>query len=74
LILYLPAIIIPFAGLSLLIKKKDKKIIEFKKKINKALIIPIYFVLGTLILLIEIFSISIAGLIFFAMIIFLFLK
>jgi len=47
-------------------------LLNFKKKLNKFIPLPLYLSLGILILLIQIFSVSIAGLIYFCLIIYLF--
>lgn len=69
---FLPIILVPFAGVCILIEPRKLTLLHFKKKINKFLPLPLYLGLGILILLIQIFSVSIAGLVYFALIIYLF--
>jgi lysylphosphatidylglycerol synthetase-like protein (DUF2156 family) len=63
--MFLPLLLLPFNVGCLLIKTKTRKITEFRKKINKGFTIPIFLVLGALLLLLQIFTISVAGIFYF---------
>jgi len=69
---FLPMLLIPFACGAFLIEPRERKLRNFRQKINSFLPLPLYLCLGILILLIQIFSVSIAGLVYFALIIYLF--
>lgn len=63
--MFLPLILLPFILGSLCIRTKTRKLSEFKKRINRSITIPVFLIMGLLLTLIEIFSISLAGLLFF---------
>ena len=64
---FLPLVLIPFAVGPLLIKTKRKMLKEYSKKINPFIILPLYLSLTILVLLVQIFSTSIAGLLYFGL-------
>ena len=53
----------------MLVETTHKNGADFKSKINKAIVIPVFLIFGFLILLIQIFSISITGVVFFILMI-----
>jgi hypothetical protein len=55
-----------------MIKTKSKLLKEYKTKLNSFVALPLYLMLGSLILLNQIFSVSLAGLIYFGLAIYLF--
>lgn len=71
---FLPLLLLPFAVGSALIKTKSRDMSHFKHQVNSLIKIPIFLALGLLILLVEIFSISVAGLLFFVCIFILFIQ
>lgn len=62
---FLPLLLLPFSVGAILVKSKSRPISEFKSRFNHLLVIPIFLALGILIVLIQIFSISMIGLAFF---------
>lgn len=63
--MFLPLVLLPFIGGSLIIRTKSRDLPHFRHQINKLITIPIFLFMGILILMMEIFSISIAGFLFF---------
>lgn len=69
---FVPIIITPFAVIAAFSHQSTKTLLDFKKKINNFLPLPLYLILTCLIILIQIFSVSIAGLIYFFLTLYLF--
>lgn len=69
---FVPIIITPFAVIAVFNHQSTKTLLDFKKKINNFLPLPLYLILTCLIILIQIFSVSIAGLIYFFLTLYLF--
>ena len=63
--MFLPLLLLPFAGGSMIIRTKNRSLFEFKDEINTLITIPIFLAMGVLIIIIEICSISLAGFLFF---------
>lgn len=63
--MFLPLLLLPFAAGSCIIRTKNRNTSDFHKKINNTTSIPIFLSLGILNILIQIFSLSVAGFCFF---------
>lgn len=72
--MFLPLLLLPFIGGSLIIRTKSRELNHFKHQVNKLVTIPIFLCMGILVLLIEIFSISMAGFSFFICMMILFVQ
>lgn len=72
--MFVPLIQIPFIAGSIIIRTQTRELSHFKNQINKLITVPIFLAMGILVLLIEIFSISIAGFLFFICILVLFVQ
>lgn len=72
--MFLPLFMLPFSAISIMIRTRSRDINEFKHQVNKLVTTPIFLSMGILILLIEIFSISISGFLFFINIMVLFVQ
>lgn len=72
--MFLPLIMLPFAGGSMIIRTKNRKLIDFKIKLDDLISIPLFMIMGVLIIVIEICSISVAGFLFFLCVLALFVQ
>ena len=69
---FLPVIIIPFSIFAAFQPKQTLTLHDFKSKIKAFTPLPLYLILWVLILLIQIFSVSITGLVYFCIALYLF--
>jgi hypothetical protein len=69
---FVPVLILPFSILAALTPPETLTLLAFQKKLNQFLPLPLYLILCLLILLIQIFSVSITGLLYFLITIYLF--
>ena len=69
---FLPIIIIPFSIFAAFQPKQTLTLYDFKSKIKAFTPLPLYLILWVLILLIQIFSVSITGLVYFCIALYLF--
>lgn len=69
---FIPLVLFPFAVGTLFLKEKPKMLKDYGKKINPYIALPLYLMLGALIILNQIFSVSVAGLVYFFLAIYLF--
>jgi hypothetical protein len=67
-------LLLPFSFLSACVRTKSRSLEHFADEINKYVGYTVFIVMGCLILLIQIFSISIAGLVFFICMLALFIQ
>ena len=65
---------LPFAVVASFVRTKSRDLSEFTSPVNKLTTVPIFLGMGSLILLIEIFSISISGFLFFICMLVLFVQ
>lgn len=63
--MFVPTIIIPFAGMAAFSYSSTKNLNYYKKSMNESLKAPTYFVLGVFAVLIQIFTQSIVSIIYF---------
>lgn len=70
--LFIPIIIIPFGIIAAINPPRNKTLEDFKIRINPFTPLPLYLILCSIILLIQIFSVSITGLTYFGITLYLF--
>ena len=63
--MFVPIVIIPFAGMAAFSYSSAKNLNNYKNSMNEALQAPTYFILGGFAVLIQIFTQSIVGIVYF---------
>lgn len=69
---FLPLLLLPFATFALFLNEKPKLLKDYSKKLSPNIALPLYLMLGTLMILNQIFTVSVVGLIYFILALYLF--